>query len=309
MEEQKIREIIEEIPQYKVNKIANEVAIRIINVFTELKKDYEIILKKLEQCKIKIVKFEDENVTHYFSNNTIYFSNIIYVNSINEEIILEYLHYLQQGKDNNYFNEALNQYATKLLMQDLKERMNVFGIFLSSLIEGNFSLLVNLIMQINFLVGKNEFIQTVINSKDDYYVLLNKISNGNMHRLIKDFEKLYNLELEYTITDDIYKVRGEIKSLYFEIQNYIMKFYFYYKTIYITELNEIEEIKQKLEEIQTYRGVIEEDKFYTEESKKIIERLNDKEKTFKKRKSKNSIAIIYSNKFLAFIKKILSFNH
>ena len=30
MEEQKIKEIIEEMPQYKVNKIANEIAIRII---------------------------------------------------------------------------------------------------------------------------------------------------------------------------------------------------------------------------------------------------------------------------------------
>ena len=37
MEKQKIKEIIEEIPQYKVNKIANEIAIRITNVFTELK--------------------------------------------------------------------------------------------------------------------------------------------------------------------------------------------------------------------------------------------------------------------------------
>ena len=46
MEEQKIKEIIEEMPQYKVNKIANEIAIRITNVFTELKDQYDELLKK-----------------------------------------------------------------------------------------------------------------------------------------------------------------------------------------------------------------------------------------------------------------------
>ena len=44
-----IKEIIEEIPQYKVNKIANEIAIRITNVFTELKDQHDDLLKKLEQ--------------------------------------------------------------------------------------------------------------------------------------------------------------------------------------------------------------------------------------------------------------------
>ena len=63
MEEQKIKEIIEEIPQYKVNKIANEIAIRITNVFTELKDQHDDLLKKLEQCKIKIAKFKDENIS------------------------------------------------------------------------------------------------------------------------------------------------------------------------------------------------------------------------------------------------------
>ena len=58
MEEQKIKEEIEEIPQYKVNKIANEITIRITNVFPKLKEQYDELLKKLEQCQIKIAKFE-----------------------------------------------------------------------------------------------------------------------------------------------------------------------------------------------------------------------------------------------------------
>lgn len=309
MEEQKIKEIKEELPQYKTNKIANEVAIRVVNVFSELKDEYEILLKKLENCSIKIVDFEDENMTHYYSDNTIYLSNKMYTNAINEELVIEYLHYLQDGRTRNAFNESLNYFTAKLLMQDLKERMNEFGIFFTSLIEGKYALLVNLIMQIDFLIGREEFIQTVINNKKDYYDKINNISNGNISRLVKDFDKLFLLEEEYTRTDDLVKIKEEIDELYFEIQNYIMKFYFYYSTIHIIEEEEIRNVRQKLNELQNYRGVIVEDKYYIETSAKINERLNDKEKDFKKKNSKGALAIIYENKFLNFIKKLLSFSH
>ena len=309
MGEQKIREIIEEIPQYKVNKIANEIVIRITNVFTELKDQYDELLKKLEQCKIQIAKFEDENMSHYYSNGVIYFSNKIHTNSINEVLVMEFLHFLQDGKEQNCFQESLNNFAAKLLTQELKERMNVFGIFLSSLIEGDYALLVNLIMQIDFLVGRKEFVETVINNNDAYYLLINKISNGNIERLTGDFKKLYNLILDYKTTDDLYKVEQEIKKMYFSIQNYIMKFYFYYASIHTIDEQEIQEVKQKLVELKNYRGVVEEDKFYEESYQKIIENLNKKEKIFKKKNSKDALAIIYKNKLIAFIKKLLSFNH
>lgn len=309
MEEQKIKEIIEEIPQYKVNKIANEIAIRISNVFTELKEQYDELLKKLEQCQIRIAKFEDENMSHYYSNGVIYFSNKIHTNSINEILVTEYLHFLQDCREQTCFQESLNYFAAKLLTQDLKERMNEFGIFFSSLIEGDYALLVNLVMQIDFLVGRKEFVQTVINNNDDYYELINKISNGNIDRLTSDFNKLYYLILDYKTTDDLYKVEQEIREMYFSIQNYIMKFYFYYMPIHITSEEEIKEVKQKLEELKNYRGVVEEDKFYEEGYQKIVESLNKKEKQLKKKNSKNALAIIYKNRLIAFIKKLLSFDN
>ena len=37
--------------------------------------------------------------------------------------------------------------------------------------------------------------------------------------------------------------------------------------------------------------------------------LNKKEKEYNKKKSKNALAVIYNNKIIAFIKRILSFNH
>lgn len=309
MEEQKIKEIIEEMPQYKVNKIANEIAIRIINVFGNLKEEYTELLKKLEQCKISIVKFEDESIKHYYNDGTIYLSNKIYINSINEVLVIEFLHFLQEGQEQSFFLESLNKFITKLLTQELKERMNIFGIFLSSLIEGDYALLVNLVMQIDFLLGKEELVQTVIKNKDDYFILVNKVFNGNIEKLISDFKKLYYLEIEYKETDDIYKVEQEIKETYFDIQNYIMKSYFYYAVTNIYNEEDIENIKEKLEELKNYRGVVEEDKFYEESYNKIIDKLHKKEKEYNKKNSKNALTIIYNNKIIAFIKRILSFNH
>jgi hypothetical protein len=120
---------------------------------------------------------------------------------------------------------------------------------------------------------------------------------------------LYYLILDYKTTDDLYKVEQEIKEMYFSIQNYIMKFYFYYMPIHITDEQEIQEAKQKLEGLKSYRGVVEEDKFYEEACRKITDTLNKKEKQLKKKNSKNALAIIYKNRLIAFIKKLLSFDN
>lgn len=308
MENQKIINIIEEVPQYKVNKIANELARRIVNVFQKSEEEYIQILKKLEKVKIKIVKFEDEKRTHYYEEGYIFFSSKIYINSLNPKLIIEFLHYLSNEDDIIYFNEAVNLYIAKLLMQDLKERMEVHEIFISSLVEGNYALLVNLIMQLNYLIGNDECENSIIFGNDDYKNKLEEIFGGFTENLIKKFNILYQYQLDYYTDEDLYEIHQKIKTLYFEIQNEIMDYYFNYEFKNIKNLDEIKKTRDKLEGLQTLRGVIEEDKDYEERKNKILEKLNRKEIEISKTTKKNAIAIKYSNKILEFFRKIFSFN-
>lgn len=309
MEEQMIKGIIEEIPQYKVNKIANEVARRIVNVFQKTEDEYIKILEKLEKAKIKIAKFSNEEITHFYDNNNLYFSSKMYINSLNPDLILEYLHYLSNEINPSPFKEALNLYITKLLMQDLKERMEIHDLFIVSLIEGNYALLVNLIMQINFLIGLQECGNSAIFGNDEYKDKLEDVFGGFTENLIKKFNMLYEYQIDYYTNEDMYEVDQKIKSLYFELQNEIMDYCFNYILKSITNLDEIKEVRNKLEELQTLRGVIEEDKDYLERKNKILEKLNRKEVELFKTTKKNAIAIRYSNKILEFFRKIFSFNH
>ena len=309
MEEQMIKEIIEEIPQYKVNKIANEVARRIVNVFKKTEEEYIKILEKLEKAKIIIVKFANEEVTHYSNNNTLYFSSKMYINSLNPNLILEYLHYLSNEINPAPFKEALNLYITKLLMQDLKERMEIHDIFIVSLIEGNYALLVNLIMQINFLIGLKECGNSAIFGNDEYWDKLEEVFGGFTENLIKKFNMLYEYQIDYYTNEDMYEVDKKVKELYFELQNEIMDYCFNYLLKYINNLDDIKEAKDKLEELQTLRGVIEEDKDYSERRKKFLEKIKRKEIDLSKSTNKNAIAIRYNNKILDFFRKIFSFNH
>lgn len=309
MEEQMIKEIIEEIPQYKVNKIANEVARRIVNVFKKTEEEYIKILEKLEKAKIIIVKFANEEVTHYSNNNTLYFSSKMYINSLNPNLILEYLHYLSNEINPAPFKEALNLYITKLLMQDLKERMEIHDIFIVSLIEGNYALLVNLIMQINFLIGLKECGNSAIFGNDEYKDKLEEVFGGFTENLIKKFNMLYEYQIDYYTNEDMYEVDKKVKELYFELQNEIMDYCFNYLLKYINNLDDIKEAKDKLEELQTLRGVIEEDKDYSERRKKFLEKIKRKEIDLSKSTNKNAIAIRYNNKILDFFRKIFSFNH
>lgn len=309
MEEQMIKEIIEEIPQYKVNKIANEVARRIVNVFKKTEEEYIKILEKLEKAKIVIVKFANEETTHYYNNNILYFSSKMYINSLNPNLILEYLHYLSNEINLTPFKEALNLYITKLLMQDLKERMEIHDLFIVSLIEGNYALLVNLIMQINFLIGLKECGNSAIFGNDEYWDKLEEVFGGFTENLIKKFNMLYEYQIDYYTNEDMYEVDKKIKALYFELQNEIMDYCFNYLLKNINNLDKIKEAKDKLEELQTLRGVIEEDKDFVERKDKILEKLNRKEVDLSKSTKKNAIAIRYSNKILEFFRKIFSFNH
>ena len=309
MEEKKIKEIIEEIPQYKVNKIANEVARRIVNVFKKTEEEYIKILEKLEKAKIVIVKFANEEITHYYNNNILYFSSKMYINSLNPNLILEYLHYLSNEINLTPFKEALNLYITKLLMQDLKERMEIHDLFIVSLIEGNYALLVNLIMQINFLIGLKECGNSAIFGNDEYWDKLEEVFGGFTENLIKKFNMLYEYQIDYYTNEDMYEVDKKIKALYFELQNEIMDYCFNYLLKNINNLDKIKEAKDKLEELQTLRGVIEEDKDFVERKDKILEKLNRKEVDLSKSTKKNAIAIRYSNKILEFFRKIFSFNH
>ena len=309
MEEQMIKEIIEEIPQYKVNKKENKIARRIVNVFKKTEEEYIKILEKLEKAKIIIVKFANEEVTHYSNNNTLYFSSKMYINSLNPNLILEYLHYLSNEINPAPFKEALNLYITKLLMQDLKERMEIHDIFIVSLIEGNYALLVNLIMQINFLIGLKECGNSAIFGNDEYKDKLEEVFGGFTENLIKKFNMLYEYQIDYYTNEDMYEVDKKVKELYFELQNEIMDYCFNYLLKYINNLDDIKEAKDKLEELQTLRGVIEEDKDYSERRKKFLEKIKRKEIDLSKSTNKNAIAIRYNNKILDFFRKIFSFNH
>ena len=309
MEEQMIKEIIEDIPQYKVNKIANEIARRIVNVFQKTEEEYITILEKMEKVQIKIAKFNKNETTHFYNNGVIYFSSKMYINSLNPDLILEYLHYLSNETNPSPFKEALNLYITKLLMQDLKERMEIHDIFIVSLIEGNYALLVNLIMQINFLIGLKDCGNSSIYGNDEYKNKLEEVFGGFTESLIKKFNMLYDYQIDYYNNEDMYEVDQKIKSLYFELQNEIMNYGFNYLLRNIDNLDEIKEVKDKLEELQTLRGVIEEDKDYIERKDRIVDKLNKKEIELSKNTKKNAIAIRYSNKILEFFRKIFSFNH
>ena len=65
MEEQKIKEIIEEIPQYKVNKIANENAKRITNVFKELNNFKKALQRKAEDISTNPMNYVNNKIVAY----------------------------------------------------------------------------------------------------------------------------------------------------------------------------------------------------------------------------------------------------
>ena len=327
-----------EFTQREVRYIAEEVTELLVKSFPALEEDYNNLLIRMLNCKMYFADINQENsisdVNYIYENNSIYFSTKIELNQINDKVVHECIHYLQDTRTekgklkrmgliefeelSTYglgINEAAVQYIASKAVGNNLTVTKKSGVILKTISPNYYPFLTNLINQIIYVIGEEIVVNGTINCdkkfEDDF---LNTFEE-RASTIIKMFDKIIDLRNkrnDEVIEENKELLNNEITSLYLETQDIIMRTYF---DKICNRLTTVEEVDFYIEKFLNYKpllGVAEANRFslnddYEQYKEQILKKFDKRLMEISKENSKNTLSVIYNNRLFRFFKKILSY--
>lgn len=278
----------------KINYIAKKVAHALVEQFPNLQFNENSLFIKLCRLNMYIATLPNTlaSAKYYYKNSSIYFGENVDLTTINDCIIHECIHFLQETKNekNNLIrlglfecnranigigiNEAAVQYISSKCARNQMDSVKYFDIILPTISPSYYSLECNLIMQMLSITGedclvksclygtdefKNRFIS--LTNSDTYYNLLE-----NIDAIMYAEDTLNELNLQLANCDEnglsiskisskINKTRSYIQKTFIECQNTILKNYFNAEIKAIVSLDGIDRVRIKLYNYKELIGI------------------------------------------------------
>ena len=256
-------------------------------------------------------------VFYYYKNNAIYVDYAKNIKEMDDYIIHELIHYLQNfnhaSKEDKRaglcqflefkifglgLNEAIVQYLTAKAQFKKAHRVSNNRVTIVTNSEEYYKYITSLAIQILFLIGESKAIDSCINSNDNFENELYNTFEENTEKILKNFDLILD---ENNKTVD--KNEDRITDIYMETQELIYKTYFenMYKRVETIKELDYETIIGK--ELNTS---IEEDNFLAFKKEMSSKFLNKYIKINRERTG-NSLAVIYRNAIYNIWRKIQNF--
>lgn len=298
-------EEVSEVDELTKRKLARAVSTTLVENFQNSKLDKEYIEKKLIDTKMYIANIPKgmSKANYMYMNSSIYFDKSLNIEEVDEFILHECIHRVQEYKDKrkrlvqlgtcNFtttkiiglgFNEASIEYIISKVLENKKNSIQVYGINVPSISSKYYSLVTNLIEQIVYLIGTDLLVNSTINCNDELiYKCIDNFGEKNFYKIRENFDKILSTQdgISRLLVEskDKEKIKTEINTLqntYFETQELIITSYFEILLKMINSLDEIEKCKQKLlnyKELMGKNGNYDFfDKYYEEECARILEK-------------------------------------
>lgn len=327
-----------EFTQREVRYIAEEVTELLVKAFPILEDDYNNLLIRLLNCKMYFANINENknisNVNYIYENKSIYFDERVNLDNINDKIIHECIHYLQDIRNekgklkkmglcgfeelSTYglgINEGAVQYIASKAVGNTLTITKKAGIILKTVSPNYYPFLTNLIHQVVYVMGEDIIVKGTINCNEKFEEEFLNTFEERASTIIKMFDKiidLLNKSNEETQEENKQLFNTEIANEYIETQNTIMKTYF---DKICNRLTTIEEVDFYIEKFLNYKpllGVVEETRFslnddYEQYKEQILKKFDKRIMEISKESSKNTLSIIYNNRLFRFFKKIFSY--
>ena len=297
-------EIIKPLDTLKINLIASKVSTLLTNFLSYLHLDYKKIFIKLSRLNMYIAKMPEgtTKAKYFYKNSSIYFDENIDLDNINNSILHECIHAIQDYRDNKNnllrlglcdfmdtklpgmgLNEAAVQLLTTHCLKAPKSLEKYYGISLSTTSPEYYPLECSLIMQMAYITGINYLYDSTLFSNTNFEdVFISKTSKKaflkiekNIDKIIYSQDELAKLyaDLENTVTVDnkfvktnnkIRKLKENITNTYIETQNLIMTSYFNTAFDKLITPQNIESYRNQLYNYKNYIGVVDNYNFYND---------------------------------------------
>lgn len=307
------------------NYIAKTIANELSNNIKYLSDNYNELYMRIFNCNMYYANIENKlcKIVYFYKNNAIYIDQNKDIFNIDEYIICEAIHYLQQfnkiDKKNKRagicqfkdfkivglgINEAMVQYiACKSIGNEIQKVItDKITIFTNS--KEHYKYMTSLVNQIMLLIGEETAIKSCIYSTNDFENKLYDIFEEDTNKILKKFDEIFK--------ENNRKNRNEnrIIDTYLQTQEMIYKSYF---TKIYNRLTTIKEVDNQVEKLNEYEKIIGKsenlegkqnhfeifkDKMSTKFMEKYIE--------ISRKESRNSLTI-YKKSFYAMLKRLPKF--
>lgn len=331
-------DVVREFTPREVRYVAEEVIESLVNTFPVLEEIYNELLIRLLNCKMYFANIKNDSniskVNYVYENNSIYFSNSINFNKIDDVIIHECIHYMQDNRTDNGklkkiglcdfeelstygmgINEAAVQYIASKTVGNYLQTTNKNGIILKTISPNYYPFLTNLISQIIYLLGEDIIVKGTINCDEKFEDVFLNTFEEKTNTIIKKFDQIIDIRNKRNgevVAENREMLNAEIVNIYLETQDIIMKTYF---DKICTRLNTIEEVDFYIEKFLNYKqllGIEEEKRFnlhdeYEQYKERLLKKFDKRIMEISKERSKNTLSVIYNNRLFKFFKKIISY--
>lgn len=336
-------EVITELDKSTINSISNKVAKAVQSAFPEKNLNAKEISSSLSELKMYLAKLpEGCSAKYFYKNKSIYFNESISFNTLNELIIHECIHYLQERTDkkgkvvrlgfcdftDSYFpgtglNEAAVQLLASVCAKKKTENVTYFGLNLNTPSANFYPLETALANQLNYIVGDNLLFDSTLNSNDDFKnKFISLTSKKTYDKIFDNFDLLFDKQEhindinKYNVTHSnnekkiqknylkIEKIKSEIRALFLETQDLIIKSYFDNAINLVFSKETMEQYRNKLYE---FRNILASADGYSFYSKYYINQMMELEKKQDNNFGLNMSLVVYKKGILTtFFSKLKS---
>lgn len=340
---------IKEIEFEVKEEIADTIANLLAREFEKL--NYREVKAKLLKTPMYIAEVPKQyyGVVFLHDNSTIYIDSKIDILDLSERVIHEFIHAIQIVKDkkNNIqkvgvcefnefkatgigLNEAAVQYITSKIANKEYKYVEKYEVVAKTYNEERYPLMCNLILQLIYVTGENVFLDSILNSKEDFeYKIMENCGEGvyitivngldkmlyaeeeniQLFQLLEKYKQTSNANTDYTVTEqEVYKTmakietnRKAIKDTYIKLENLILNSYF---NKYFSRIETLDDIITYRKDLYNYKEIYgmnsfdnEYNKYYSNKIKDLEDkRINIMRKTgqFSLAKTDNKILNIFS---------------
>lgn len=341
--------VIEKIEFEAKEEIVDNVANILASEFEQI--NYREIKTKLLETPMYIADVPNQyyGVVFLHDNSSIYIDKKIDILELSETVIHEFIHAIQTKKDkkNNIqkvglcefnefkatgigLNEAAVQYITSKITNKEYKYVNKYEVVAKTYNEERYPLMCNLILQLIYVTGENVFLDSILNSKEDFeYKIMENCGEGvyitivngldkmlyaeeeniQLFQLLEKYKQTSNENTDYTTTEqEIYKTmakiennRKTIKDTYIKLENLILSSYF---NRYFSKIETLDDIIVYRRDLYNFKDIYgmssfenEYNKYYANKIKELEEkRINIMRKSgqFSLVKTDNKILNIFS---------------
>lgn len=322
-------EVIDKFEDEEIIRLAYKVTDKIVQAFPNNNLNYLNIYKTLLDTPMYYAKISKglSHVNYYYKNSSIYFSEDTNIEKIDEFIIHECIHKLQEHKDKKgnlvrlgmcevneltvkatALNEGAIQYITTKVFDMPTNMLTIYNIIIPGKTE-YYPMITNIVSQLAFILGEEILIDSTLNGNEEFKIKIidelgeskYKVIEKNLNDILQIKANIYELKKKSESEEKIQENINTIRKKYFETQDTIYKAYFDDMLKRTENEIEIDMVKQKLDEYKNIIGVADDYNTFSYYCEEFEKRANRKKQEIK---NKQALVVVNNSVIFRFLNKI-----